>query len=75
MYDDRGKLILYSSDDRGKFKFKNLFGNPFYLFPGFQAFSKQLILNLLEKSQLLALVSLEELKGTTLKNGWQNATF
>ena len=39
MYDDRGKLILYSSDDRGKFKFKNLFGNPFYLFPGFQAFS------------------------------------
>ena len=39
MYDDRGKLILYSSDDRGKFKSKNLFGNPFYLFPGFQAFS------------------------------------
>ena len=39
MYDDQGKLILYSSDDRGKFKFKNLFGNPFYLFPGFQAFS------------------------------------
>jgi len=41
----------------------------------FQAVSNQLILNLLEKSQLLALVSLEELKGTTLKNGWQNATF
>ena len=39
MHDDRGKLILYSNDDRGKLKFKNLFGNPLYLFPGFLAFS------------------------------------
>ena len=74
----KGSWKTLGIDDRGKFIFKNLgIFLFFYILQPWQHMATQALLlpNLHEKSQLLALVSLNGFDRTTSNIGWQNPCF